>query len=77
MKDDGIGKLNFSNTPYKRNQLFSLIGVIIVIGFLLGYLESLTRMYWSRAFGRIPFNGVDWRSYSRTWTCHYVCTISS
>ena len=40
---------------YKRNQLFSLIGVIIVIGFLLGYLESLTRMYWSRAFGRKGF----------------------
>ena len=50
MTGNGIGKLNFSNTPYKRNQLLSLIGVIIVIGFLLGYLESLTRMYWSRAF---------------------------
>ena len=60
MKDNGIGKLNFSNTPYKRNQLFSLIGVIIVIGFLLGYLESLTRMYWSRAFGRKGFLLTAW-----------------
>lgn len=60
-------------------QLFSLIGVIIVIGFLLGYLESLTRMYWSRAFWkkRLPFNSLDRCSDSRTWTCHYVCTISS
>ena len=65
MTGNGIGKLNFSNT-HKRNQLFSLIGVIIVIGFLLGYLESLTRMYWSRAFGRIPINGLDRCSDSRT-----------
>ena len=41
-------------------QLFSLIGVIIVIGFLLGYLESLTRMYWSRAFGRKGFLLTAW-----------------
>ena len=60
MKDNGIGKLNFSNIPYERNQLFSLIGVIIVIGFLLGYLESLTRMYWSRAFGRKGFLLTAW-----------------
>ena len=60
MTGNGIGKLNFSNTPYKRNQLFSLIGVIIVIGFLLGYLESLTRMYWSRAFGRKGFLLTAW-----------------
>ena len=60
MTGNGIGKLNFSNTPYKRNQLLSLIGVIIVIGFLLGYLESLTRMYWSRAFGRKGFLLTAW-----------------
>lgn len=41
-------------------QLLSLIGVIIVIGFLLGYLESLTRMYWSRAFGRKGFLLTAW-----------------
>lgn len=41
-------------------QLFSLIGIIIVIGFLLGYLESLTRMYWSRAFGRKGFLLTAW-----------------
>jgi len=41
-------------------QLFSLIGVIIVIGFILGYLESLTRMYWSRAFGRKGFLLTAW-----------------
>ncbi len=60
MKDDGIGKLNFSNTLTSVIQLFSLIGVIIVIGFLLGYLESLTRMYWSRAFGRKGFLLTAW-----------------
>ncbi|MDR4324940.1 hypothetical protein [Bacillus pseudomycoides] len=36
-------------------QLFSLLGVIILVGFLLGYLESLTRTYWTRAFGRKGF----------------------
>ncbi|MBJ8028807.1 hypothetical protein [Bacillus cereus group sp. N21] len=36
-------------------QLFSLIGIIILVGFLLGYLESLTRTYWTRAFGRRGF----------------------
>ncbi|WP_459500800.1 hypothetical protein [Bacillus sp. C1] len=36
-------------------QLFSLIGIMIVIGFILGYLESLTRTYWMRAFGRKGF----------------------
>lgn len=41
-------------------QLFSLIGVIIVIGFILGYLESLTRTYWSRAFGRKGFLLTAW-----------------
>ena len=60
MTGNGIGKLNFSNTPTSVIQLFSLIGVIIVIGFLLGYLESLTRMYWSRAFGRKGFLLTAW-----------------
>lgn len=60
MTGNGIGKLNFSNTPYKRNPIIILIGVIIVIGFLLGYLESLTRMYWSRAFGRKGFLLTAW-----------------
>lgn len=41
-------------------QLFSLIGVIIVIGFILGYLESLTRTYWSRAFGKKGFLLTAW-----------------
>ncbi|PEB51090.1 hypothetical protein CON65_01000 [Bacillus pseudomycoides] len=41
-------------------QLFSLIGIIIVIGFILGYLESLTRTYWSRAFGRKGFLLTAW-----------------
>ncbi|KFN02122.1 hypothetical protein D0U04_15865 [Bacillus clarus] len=41
-------------------QLFSLIGSIIVIGFILGYLESLTRTYWSRAFGRKGFLLTAW-----------------
>ncbi|KEK22213.1 hypothetical protein [Bacillus gaemokensis] len=36
-------------------QLFSLIGIIILVGFLLGYLETLTRTYWTRAFGRKGF----------------------
>ncbi|WP_243521172.1 hypothetical protein [Bacillus pseudomycoides] len=36
-------------------QLFSLLGVIILVGFLLGYLESLTRKYWTSAFGRKGF----------------------
>ncbi|HEK9103284.1 hypothetical protein [Bacillus cereus] len=36
-------------------QLFSLLGVIILVGFLLGYLESLTRAYWTRAFGKKGF----------------------
>ncbi|MDZ5606237.1 hypothetical protein U2I54_03725 [Bacillus pseudomycoides] len=36
-------------------QLFSLLGVIILVGFLLGYLESLTRTYWTRALGRKGF----------------------
>lgn len=36
-------------------QLFSLIGIIILVGFLLGYLESLTRTYWTRAFGKKGF----------------------
>ncbi|MDM5187539.1 hypothetical protein QUF99_09450 [Bacillus sp. DX4.1] len=41
-------------------QLFSLIGSIILVGFLLGYLESLTRMYWIRAFGRKGFLLTAW-----------------
>ncbi len=52
MTGNGIGKLNFQILLTSVIQLLSLIGVIIVIGFLLGYLESLTRMYWSRAFGK-------------------------
>ncbi|WP_439744452.1 hypothetical protein [Bacillus pseudomycoides] len=41
-------------------QLFSLLGVIILVGFLLGYLESLTRTYWMRAFGRKGFLLTAW-----------------
>ena len=60
MTGNGIGKLNFQILLTSVIQLFSLIGVIIVIGFLLGYLESLTRMYWSRAFGRKGFLLTAW-----------------
>ncbi|PEE40623.1 hypothetical protein [Bacillus pseudomycoides] len=41
-------------------QLFSLIGIIILVGFVLGYLESLTRTYWMRAFGRKGFLLTAW-----------------
>ncbi|MGH1052233.1 hypothetical protein [Bacillus cytotoxicus] len=41
-------------------QLFSLVGMIIIVGFILGYLESRTRTYWTRAFGRKGFLLTAW-----------------
>ncbi|SFI90334.1 MULTISPECIES: hypothetical protein [unclassified Bacillus (in: firmicutes)] len=41
-------------------QLASLVGYIILVGFVLGYLENHSRTYWTRAFGRNGFLLTSW-----------------
>lgn len=41
-------------------QLCLFVGMILVVGFVLGYLQDLSRSYWSVAFGRTGFLLTAW-----------------
>lgn len=55
-----LGNFFFTTLMTTFIQLASLVGWIIVVGFLLGYLENRSRTYWTRAFGRNGFLLTSW-----------------
>ena len=55
-----LGNFFFTTLITTCIQLASLVGWIIVVGFLLGYLENRARTYWTRAFGRNGFLFTSW-----------------
>lgn len=55
-----LGNFFFTTLMTTFIQLASLVGYIIVVGFLLGYLENRSRTYWTRAFGRNGFLLTSW-----------------